>query len=173
MQSQIPMYSKLYRCIGPDFKLESCIYISTKSKKVTYKKDGEILSKSEYCFTREWSLSKIMVLTEAELVMRLQIASIHDEMRRHKLSFNPLDTVDFIFVYPTRTKKEVHQYNKITGQYIQSFPGVNIAFRECKPKDSKDYRDGAIAEACKGKRRKSAFGYKWSFVKMNVHRFIC
>jgi len=54
--------------------------------------------------------------------------------------------------------KKVNQINIITNEIIKTFDSINDAFREL----NKNY--GAnIRWACEGK-RKSAFGYKWSFV---------
>ena len=54
--------------------------------------------------------------------------------------------------------KKVNQINILTGEIIKTFVSFNDAYKEL----NKSY--GAnIRWACEGK-RKSAFGYKWSFV---------
>ena len=156
---------KAYK-ISIDLNLHEVDIIDYGINKVKFRQDNsneKILSR--HSFDQEYSFAKIMVLYKLEEILSLQLASIHDVMRSHKLAFNPIDTVDIIYQKYNKNTREVHQYNKITGKYIQSFNSISIAHKAVNGINSP--LSGTIKTAAEGTRY-SAYGYRWSFKKTNI-----
>lgn len=106
---------------------------------------------------KQLNLSRIMCLNDLEEKLRFRINYVHDQLRRAKQQFNPVGAVDKIMVSSNNTK-EVHQYDKKTGKYIQSYPSAVSA---TKYLTGKDKLSGDISNVING-RRMSAYGYRWS-----------
>lgn len=67
--------------------------------------------------------------------------------------------VDKLELHRQRHKGQIHQYT-VDGEYIKSFNRIMDAARECGAKSCT-----LIGQVCRGERR-IAFGYRWSYEKM-------
>lgn len=94
-------------------------------------------------------------LNQAEVARRLNISwdSVHDILTERNV-----DIISSDQVCQKTNGKIVNQYS-LDGEYIQSFPSATAAVRALGKAKS---NSGHISEACRGK-RKSAYGYKWSW----------
>ena len=110
------------------------------------------------------NISRIMCLNDLEEKLRFRIDYVHDLLRRAKQQFNPLDTVSTITTVKWSTAKEVHQYDRKTGKYMNSYPTVISALKAVTGEDTK--KDKGNILGCARGERPTAFGFMWSYEKL-------
>lgn len=164
MSKEIRLGTKLYK-FSVDLSLVEYTFLGKEGNK--YKLDngeGEtvLLGRSS---VNNLCMSRIIILTELEEVLREKINSVHQQMRLHKLNFNPLDTVTTVYVGKRNVPNEikaVHQYDRNSGRYIASYRSAKEASREVGGNENFNH----IGQACKGV-RKTCHGYMWSYEKVD------
>lgn len=115
------------------------------------------------------NISRIMCLNDLEEKLRFRITYVHDQLRRAKQQFNPLDTVSTITTVKWSTAKEVHQYDMHTGKYMNSYTTVISALKAVTGDLTK--RDKGNILGCARGERPTAFGYRWSYEKLTKLTF--
>lgn len=157
--------TKLYRVM--DYELQTLIYTG-KTGEAYYlvsEESREVIRCHKQTFDG-LSLSKITVLAELEERLRLKLDKVHDQMRKHKIQFNPIDTPDVIYVLKPElisknigSSKEAHQYHPTTGLYITTFQSTRQAAKALTGTDKFSNISRAI------RLNQKAFGYYWSYQK--------
>lgn len=154
---------KYYR-ITEDLKLEELEYVGMDNSKYVFHDQYYAEVKLAKYAAENLSPSRIITLNELEEKLRFRINHVHDQLRRAKQKFNPLDTVNTITTVKNSSSKEIHQYDKLSGKYMNSYPTITSALKAITG-DSTKLDKGNIAGCANGD-RPTAFGYRWSYVKV-------
>ena len=154
--------TKYYR-ITEDLKLEELEYVGMDNSKYVFHDQYYAEVKLAKYAAENLSPSRIITLNELEEKLRFRINHVHDQLRRAKQKFNPLDTVNSITTVKWSTSKEIHQYDRNTGKYMNSYPTITSALRVVTGEENKVDK-GNITGCARGE-RPTAFGYMWSYTK--------
>lgn len=156
--------TKLYR-ITKDYELEELTYVSRISvyRFVESNLSGKTIKIAKGAFDN-LCLSRMIILSELEDMLRYKIEKVHTYMRTLKMSFNPLDTPNIIYVISNggRSLREVHQYSE-AGGYIKSHASCTVAAKELSGTGK---NSGRVIKAAQRGGKSITLGYRWSYTKL-------
>jgi len=152
-----------YYRISEDLKLEELKYVGKDGNKHIFHDQYLAEVRLALHSAEQLNLSRIMVLNDLEEMLRYRINLVHDLLRRAKQKFNPLDTVTTITTVKNSSAKEIHQYDRNSGKYLNSYPTITSAVKTVTG-DYGKIDKGNIAGCARGE-RPTAFGYMWSYTK--------
>lgn len=156
-----PTQTKLYRI--RDNAIETFTFIRATGKMMYLEDERGVTITIPVAKYQNFCLSRRMVLTELEAIIRKELDKVHDQLRELAIEFNPLEPFDRVYVnHANNTLREVHKYDSKSGRFIESYPSISHAALKHGGKELK----GNIVNTCKG-RRNTSQGFKWSYQKMD------
>lgn len=125
-------------------------------------KNGDRPCSLSFSVIDNMNVSRRMVLVEIEEHLKIRLKETQRALKLMQQQFNPLDTSRKREFKGMGSTVQVHKYDKITGEYIESFESIKQA-NESLGKG----KSGLISLCCRGS-RPTALGYRWHYEKMKI-----